>query len=301
MKELISVIMPTYNRGYIISIAIESILKQTYKNLELIIIDDCSTDNTEEIISRYNDNRLKYIRLNEKKGSNYARNVGIEESKGDYITFQDSDDYSFPERIEIEYNTLKAENVDLVFSSFYKVQANGNEREVIDDKDNKIKKKLFPKKKVKTEDVLNVLLYKNIITTQVLFGKKELFMQERFDNDITRFQDWDLMIRIAQKYKVFHIEKPLLYLFIQKDSITKSNKKGYESLEIIYKKYSDLFNDKQKCRILFRIGTFKMLENIDATEDFKEGLSYYRNFEYYLIFIFYRIKIYKYIYTKIKR
>lgn len=298
MKELISVIMPTYNRGYIISIAIESILKQTYKNLELIIIDDCSTDNTEEIISRYNDNRLKYIRLNEKRGSNYARNVGIEESKGDYITFQDSDDYSFPERIEIEYNTLKAENVDLVFSSFYKVQANGNEKEVVDDKDNKIKKKLFPKKKVKTEDVLNVLLYKNIITTQVLFGKKELFMQERFDNDITRFQDWDLMIRIAQKYKVFHIEKPLLYLFMQKDSITKSNKKGYESLEIIYKKYSDY---KQKCRILFRIGTFKMLENIDATEDFKEGLSYYRNFEYYLIFIFYRIKIYKYIYTKIKR
>ncbi len=299
MKDLVSVIMPTYNRGYIISIAIDSILNQTYKNLELIIVDDFSNDNTDEIISKYNDKRINYIKLDKKMGSNYARNVGIEASKGKYITFQDSGDYSLPQRIEKEYNSLKEENVDVVFSSFYRLKS-GNEKQIIKSDITKVKKELFLSNKIDSNKIFELLLYKNVITTQVLFGKRDIFIKEKFDNEITRFQDWDLMIRIASKYKVFHFDEPLLYMFVQSDSITKSNVKGYQSLEIIYKKHEEMFNKKQKCRLLFRIGTFKMLENIDATNDFKKGLKYYKNFEFSLIYFLYKIKLYKFIYKILK-
>lgn len=298
--DLISVIMPTYNRGYIISLAIDSILKQTYENFELIIVDDCSNDNTEKVITTYNDNRIKYIKLNKKSGANYARNIGIKEANGQYITFQDSDDYSMPKRLEIEYKTLKREKMDLVFSSFYKTKS-GNEEKLLKGEKNKIVAKLIPKSKIEKEDIFSVLLYRNVITTQVLFGKKEIFKKEKFDNSITRFQDWDLMIRIAKKFKVFHINLPLLYMFIQNDSITKSYSKGYESLEIIYKKYYDLFNAKQKCRILFRIGIFKMMDGIDANKDFKKGLKYYKNFEYCSIYLLYKLRIFRFIYKIIKK
>ena len=300
MDELISVIMPTYNRGYIISMAIDSILNQTYKNFELIIVDDFSNDDTAQIISKYKDKRIKYIKLDKKSGANLARNIGIENARGRFITFQDSDDYSYKERLKYEFKALKDENVDIVFSSFYKTSA-GNEKIVINSCNKKIKKILFPNEKIENDQIFNTLLYRNVITTQVLFGKREVFDKEKFDDSITRFQDWDLMIRIARNYKVFHLEQPLLYMFVQNDSISKSPKKGYESLEIIYKKYYSLFNNEQKCRILFRIGTFKMMDNIDATEDFKKGLSLYKNIEYITIYFLYKIKLYKIIYTKIKK
>ena len=91
-NDKISVIIPTYNRDKYIIESLNSVLKQTYHNLEIIIIDDCSTDNTEFLISQVKDNRIKYIKLKENKGSSFARNVGIEMATGNYITFQDSDD-----------------------------------------------------------------------------------------------------------------------------------------------------------------------------------------------------------------
>lgn len=299
-EELISVIMPTYNRGYIISLAIDSILNQTYRNFEFIIVDDFSSDDTENIISTYNDKRIKYIKLDKKMGANYARNIGLKNAKGKYITFQDSDDYSMPNRLEKEYKTLKKEDADLVFSSFYKTVA-GNEKLASEKKYDSIKATVFPKSKIKSEDIYSVVLYKNVITTQVLFAKKEVFLKEMFDDNITRFQDWDLIIRIAKDFKICHIDEPLLYMFVQNDSVTKSYTKGYESLEIIYSKYKKIFNNKQKCRILFRIGTFKMMENIDATNDFKNGLGYYKNAEFIIIYILYKLHLYKFIYKKIKK
>ena len=108
-EELISVIMPTYNRGYVISNAIDSILNQSYANFELIIVDDCSSDNTEEIVRSYQkkDKRIIYIKLDRNSGANYARNIGLKKATGDYITFQDSDDISLSNRLETEMNVLK--------------------------------------------------------------------------------------------------------------------------------------------------------------------------------------------------
>jgi len=97
---MISVIMPTYNRARTLKRAIDSVLAQTYSDIELIVVDDCSTDNTKDIVDKYSDERLRYVRLKKNSGACVARNVGIEKAKGEYIAFQDSDDYWEKEKIE---------------------------------------------------------------------------------------------------------------------------------------------------------------------------------------------------------
>lgn len=87
-----SVIIPTYNRSYCIKRAVDSVLNQTFGDFELLIIDDFSTDNTEILLSQYTDVRLKYFRLDKNKGNAAARNKGIKEASGNYVTFLDSDD-----------------------------------------------------------------------------------------------------------------------------------------------------------------------------------------------------------------
>jgi len=114
-KAKISIIIPTYNRANIISKAIKSCLKQTYNSIEIFIIDDCSKDNTKEVIKKINDTRIKYIKLLKHKGASYSRNVGIKKAKGTYISFLDSDDVFLPEKLKLQLNNLINHNSDLDF------------------------------------------------------------------------------------------------------------------------------------------------------------------------------------------
>ena len=91
MNPFFSIIMATYNRGYCISRAIDSVLAQSFKEWELIIVDDGSSDNTEEIVKKYNDKRIKYIKLSKNSGVNVARNRGYKEAKGEWCFILDSD------------------------------------------------------------------------------------------------------------------------------------------------------------------------------------------------------------------
>jgi len=103
-QELVSIIMPTYNRAHLLSRAIESVLSQTYKNLELIVVDDCSQDNTFKIIDDYikKDNRIAYFKNKKNEGAAYSRNAGIEYSRGSFLMFLDDDCEYLPEKIEKE-------------------------------------------------------------------------------------------------------------------------------------------------------------------------------------------------------
>lgn len=98
-EPLVSVIIPTYNRGRLILDSVNSVLNQTYKNIELIVVDDCSTDDTKEVIESIKDSHIKYIKLEKNSGACIARNRGIEKSTGEFIAFNDSDDLWIPEKI----------------------------------------------------------------------------------------------------------------------------------------------------------------------------------------------------------
>ena len=117
--DLISVIIPTYNRAHLIKRSAQSVLNQTYKNLELIIVDDGSTDNTKEVIDSLNDERIVYVKQ-ENHGVSSARNTGINVANGKYIAFQDSDDIWHSDKLEKQINTLKQNNADIVFCKIFK-------------------------------------------------------------------------------------------------------------------------------------------------------------------------------------
>ena len=115
LTDKISVIIPTYNRGNSLIKSLNSVLLQTYPNLEVFVIDDCSTDDTESLISKLKDDRIKYVKLKENKGANFARNIGIQMSTGKYISFQDSDDIYHKDKIERQYKNIIKKNSDLDF------------------------------------------------------------------------------------------------------------------------------------------------------------------------------------------
>ena len=97
----ISVIMPTYNRGWIINRALDSVLNQSFSDFELLIIDDASNDNTREILSKINDNRVKIEYLQNNKGPAAARNIALAKSTGQYISYLDSDNLWYPDFLEV--------------------------------------------------------------------------------------------------------------------------------------------------------------------------------------------------------
>ncbi len=91
-ESKVLIIIPTYNKGYIIEKTIKSILNQSYQDFELIIIDDCSSDNTREVIEKFEDKRIKYIKLEKNSGANKARNIGIQNARYELIAFHDSNE-----------------------------------------------------------------------------------------------------------------------------------------------------------------------------------------------------------------
>ena len=120
MNDLVSVIMPSYGSEKFISKSIDSVLLQTYDNWELIIIDDCSPDESNKIIKEYlsKDSRIKFVKLEKNSGAAVARNKGIEIAKGRFIAFLDSDDLWLPEKLEKQISFMKDNNLAFTYSSY---------------------------------------------------------------------------------------------------------------------------------------------------------------------------------------
>lgn len=125
MDKLVSIIMPSYNTGQFISKTIESVLAQTYSNWELIIVDDCSTDNTDEIVGQYlSDDRIRYIKNEKNSGAAISRNRALQEAKGKWIAFLDSDDLWEPLKLEKQIAFMKENGYAFSYTD-YMIQLNG--------------------------------------------------------------------------------------------------------------------------------------------------------------------------------
>lgn len=123
---LVSIIMPTYNSAKYIGDSIQSVFDQTYKNIELIIIDDCSTDNTEEIVENKNKNDyIKYYKLEKNSGAAFSRNLGVEKAKGSFIAFIDSDDLWKENKLEKQINYMIKNKIYFSCTYYDKIDENG--------------------------------------------------------------------------------------------------------------------------------------------------------------------------------
>lgn len=127
MKDLVSVIMPSYNTAEFIKETIESVLHQTYQNFEIIIVDDCSTDNTDEVVSSIKDERIKYLKNEKNSGAAISRNRALREAKGEWIAFLDSDDVWLPEKLEKQISFMKKNGYKFSYTAYEEMNENSLE------------------------------------------------------------------------------------------------------------------------------------------------------------------------------
>lgn len=261
----ISVVLPTYNRANTIKKSIDSILGQSFKDFELIIIDDGSTDNTKNLIEEYKDNRIKYF-YQKNSGACSARNYGIKMAQGDYIAFIDSDDIWHEDKLQKQYNVISKYDVDVVFCKMRQHNINSDSTKII------------PKEIV--EGMQDKLKYFIGIGTQTLLVKKDVFSSVMFDPLMPRFQDLDWLVRTHNKYKFYCIDEVLVDYFLSTDSISKNNENTYKACLIINKKYKDFKKNyyemsKYFHNILIRI-SYDMYKNKDKNyaQIYKLGCVY---------------------------
>jgi len=210
-NPLVSVILPTYNRSNILSRAIESVLIQTYENLELIIVDDASTDDTEEVVSSYEDDRINYIQKTDNQGGAAARNTGILKSDGEIVAFIDSDDEWAPSKLQKQVDVfIKDAKVGVVYTGTTLV--------------NNSKK---TKGKVPTEKgyIYNKQLYMdNISPTSAVAVRRECFtLVGLFDPSLEARQDYDLWLRLSRNYKFDYVSESLVTIYREHEDRISSN------------------------------------------------------------------------------
>lgn len=213
----VSVITPTYNRGWIIERAIKSVLGQSYQDFELIVVDDGSSDNTNEILSSVKDTRVKVIKTKH-LGVSAARNKGLSQSKGELIAYLDSDNIWHPNFLKVMVSETKSPFV-LTYCDENLLLLSGRnpETDIIGRKIRNVE--YNPVKLAKT----------NYIDINSVMHPKELLEEiGKFDEELTAYEDWDFFIRIALKFpfRVKHVEQVLCdyYYFLTGSTSTVTNK-----------------------------------------------------------------------------
>lgn len=259
--DKISVIIPTYNREHTILNSVKSVLNQTYQNFEIIVVDDGSSDNTIDLLKKLNSDKIKVIVNETNKGAPYSRNRGIDLATGEYIAFQDSDDIWFENKLEVCLKAIKEHDADFVFHQVICDNVKGQP--------------ISPTTNFNLiNDKMLYVLTKGGVNTQTMFAKAECFKNIKFDEKMPRSQDWEIMIRMTEKYKIYFIQQPLVHYIMLEDSISKSSKKGFIALERIYKKHFTRYYEKYGAELdysyYYHKGELYALEN-----DLKHASHYY--------------------------
>lgn len=131
MKDLVSIIMPSYNTAPYIRNTIQSVLEQTYQNWELIIVDDCSEDNTDDVVAAIKDDRIKYFHNDRHSGAAVSRNRALREAKGRWMAFLDSDDLWMPEKLEKQISFMESNGYSFSYTKYQELDVDGNSTGVI--------------------------------------------------------------------------------------------------------------------------------------------------------------------------
>ncbi len=220
MMEKVSVIIPTYNREKTIFRAVQSVLEQTYTNLEVLVIDDGSTDGTAAIVNGIKDDRVKYVALEQNGGPSKARNVGVEMAEGEWIAFQDSDDCWHKNKLESQIEYVEDNpQYSLVYCMSMTWFQNGKTIVVPPS----------PLPDVMEGKMLHTLLQRNVIDTPTMFIKRECFLNVGgFDVTYKALEDWEFMIRFAKVYEIGYIPEILMDSYMLGDGVSSNLGAYYE-------------------------------------------------------------------------
>nr|MCR5451938.1 glycosyltransferase [Lachnospiraceae bacterium] len=211
-NKFVSVIIPTYNRAYCLKNAIDSILSQTYPHLELIIVDDGSTDNTTELINSYNDDRLRYLKLDKNAGQSAARNIGLENSKYDLISFHDSDDIWHKDKLEKIVPLFNESDIGFAYHKL-SYDLGDNMCLILPDENIPLEKK--------SGDIYAQLLYDNLVDMPALTLTREAYEKTgKLDESLKCLEDYDYALRLAQNFNAGFYNEILLESTLTSDGVS---------------------------------------------------------------------------------
>ncbi|PKQ70934.1 glycosyltransferase family 2 protein [Raineya orbicola] len=185
-SPLFSIVIPTYNRADFIKQTLQSVIHQKFTDFEVIVVDDGSTDNTEEVVKPFLSEKLRYYKVPNGERAK-ARNFGITQAKGKYITFVDSDDLLYPNYFQIAYDFLQKKPDSVFWALSYEMK---------DEKGNI----LF--KQIHRGDIAQKLQFGNILSCIGVFVKKEILLENPFNEnrDLSGTEDYELWLRLASRY-----------------------------------------------------------------------------------------------------
>jgi glycosyltransferase involved in cell wall biosynthesis len=255
MSDLISVIIPACNSGSFIGDAIESALMQTYRPIELVVVDDGSTDNTRSVVSIYS-NKVRYV-YQENRGVSAARNAGMALAKGEYIAFLDADDRWLPTKLEKQHGLfLKKPRLGLVHCAVYYWRPEHSQNNI-----RKVKMNVF-----EGNCYAKLCSGNGITTSSVVVRRKCIDLVGAFDETLSVSEDWDLWIRISRQFLLGYVAEPLALYRQHKGSLASNYIKMREGDLFVIEKA--LRNDPS---LRFGIGRSRVLERLAKV---RFGLGY---------------------------
>ena len=229
----VSVIVPVYNTEKYLKKSIDSLLKQNFEDYEIIVINDLSPDNAEEIIKSYNDKKIVYIKNKTNKGIGYNRNLGIKKAKGEYVCFIDSDDYVKEDFISKMYNYSKENNLDLCVCDYVNVDEDGNKLKEFNLSDFCI---------TNYEENNKILCEINLAPWNKLY-KKDMLVKNKIEfSETLKYEDLSFVaLSIKNSKKIGKINEQLNYYTIHNNSETTTRDKRvfdiFKQLDIVRNEY----------------------------------------------------------------
>ncbi len=220
-EDLVSIVLPTYNGSRYIAQSIESCLDQTYDNIELIIINDASTDSTEEIIKSYRDTRIIYLKNGKNLGLPESLNVGFSKSSGKYLTWTSDDNYYAPRALEemLKY-LIKDARTAFLYCDGYKIDSNGNAMG-----------------EFATAEGWKLWKY-NCVGPCFIYKRDVYNKIGNYDSEMLLVEDYDYWLRVYKKFKMKRVNKKLYYVRGHDKSLTSRHgpRKVYSALKRAFEK-----------------------------------------------------------------
>ena len=229
---LISVIVPTYNRRHTLPRAVESILAQTHSDLELIVVDDVSTDDTLEYLRGIDDPRLKVLALETNGGAGRARNKGLEIAGGRFVAYQDSDDEWSVRFLETLLAGLEKAGPDVGVVYCGKLVYGRDQQRVFGP--GRVAYMPDPDRKKLEGDIHREVIAKPLVSSQTFLVRRELMEQVGgWHETIRKGEDWELSARLSRITRYAFIEEPLAVTYLGADSATHNELKGVGTMKAI--------------------------------------------------------------------
>jgi len=229
-QPLISVIMPTYNRGGFISEAIESVLNQTWSNFELIVIDDGSTDGTRDQLEKYgSDGRFKYI-YQENKGQSVARNRGLKEAEGGFVAFLDSDNIWLPDKLERQVEIVNEnQDCDIFYGDCILINEEGAE----------ISRKNMPRY---SGNITKHLIKDNHVSMNTTLTRKKCFDDlGGLSGEVRVGDDYELWLRLSTKFRFKYTPGYFVKYRVMDDQISTDKYRRFDSNESVLQKFFEKY------------------------------------------------------------